>query len=189
MSDPGAYTSQVATAEEPIALPDRDGALFDGDLDSVLNGQRDVHASVSVVPCRYVQAGDSPAFKALVRHTQAIERDDVIVTVPVAIAWLKEKQYLPQMIAGLNRIPHPKAVMFGDQKNPFDSAAAVVNFRTLLAETTNKSARASSGLVGGGYQRVSQRCTPVEHLAAGAAAEHHAGAEHHLEVIADGPDG
>jgi len=137
VADPAAYTSRLATADEPVALPASDGTLFPSDLDSVLRGQRDAHATMAIVPSRYIQAGNSPAFKALVRQAQAIERDDVIVAVPVAISWLKERQYLPQLIAGLNRIPHPKAVMFGDQKNPFDSVTAIVNFRHLLADTAN----------------------------------------------------
>jgi hypothetical protein len=55
----------------------------------------------------------------------------------VALPWLTQKQYLPQLIVCLRRISHPKAVMFGAQKNPFDVAAAIPNFRRLLAETTN----------------------------------------------------
>jgi hypothetical protein len=113
--DPGAYTDHLATADEPFDLPAADGALFPVDLDSVLQGQRECHAAAAITPSRYVQAGDSAAFKGLVRHAQAIERDDVIVAVPVAISWLKEEQYLPQLIAGLNRIPQPKALMFGEQ--------------------------------------------------------------------------
>jgi hypothetical protein len=137
LSDPSAYLNQVATEEEPFALPESGGALFGTDLDPLLHGQRQCHAAAAITPSRYVQAGDSAAFKALVRHAQAIERDDVIVAVPVALPWLTKQQYLPQLIAGLQRIPHPKAVMFGAQKNPFDVAAAIPNFRRLLAETTN----------------------------------------------------
>ena len=137
LADPAAYTSQVATADEPFALPEDDNTLFGSDLQSVLQGQRQSHAAATITPSRYIQAGDSKAFKALVRHTGAIERDDVIVAVPVSLAWLKQKQYLPQLIAGLQRIPHPKAMMFGSQKNPFDVADTIVNFRRLLAETTN----------------------------------------------------
>jgi len=135
--DPAAYVDEVATADEPFALPESDGALFGTDVNVVLDGQRQCHAAAAVTPSRYVQAGDSAAFKALVRHAQAIERDDVIVAVPVALSWLTKDQYLPQLIAGLKRIPHPKAMMFGAQKNPFDVAAATPNFRRLLAETTN----------------------------------------------------
>jgi hypothetical protein len=135
-SDPAAY-NQVATTDEPFALPKCDGALFGSDLNAILQGQRQCHATAAITPSRYVQAGDSAAFKALVRHARAIERDDVIIAVPVALPWLTQKQYLPQLIAGLQRIPHPKAIMLGAQKNPFDVAAATTNFRHLLAETTN----------------------------------------------------
>jgi hypothetical protein len=135
--DPAAYLDQVATAAEPFALPESDGTLFGSDVGAMFDGQRQCHAAAAITPSRYVQAGDSAAFKALVYQAQEIERDDVIVAVPVALPWLTQKQYLPQLIAGLQRIAHPKAVMFGAQKNPFDVAAATANFRRLLAETTN----------------------------------------------------
>jgi hypothetical protein len=135
--DPAAYVHEVATADEPFALPESDDALFGTNVNVLLDGQRQCHAAAAMTPSRYVQAGDSAALKALVHHAQAIERDDVIVAVPVALSWLTKDQYLPQLIAGLKRIPHPKAVMFGAQKNPFDVAAATPNFRRLLAETTN----------------------------------------------------
>jgi hypothetical protein len=137
LSDPSAYLDQVATEEEPFALPGNVDTLFGSDLDPVLDGQRQCHTAAAITPSRYVQAGDSAAFKALVRHAQAIERDDVIIAVPVALPWLTQQQYLPQLIAGLQRIPHPKAIMFGAQNNPFDAAPAIPNFRRLLAETTN----------------------------------------------------
>lgn len=135
--DPAAYLHQVATPKEPFALPNSEGALFGSDLDDVLRGQRQCGAAVAMTPSCYVQAGDSAALKALVRQAQEIERDDVIVVIPVAQSWLTREQYLPQLIACIQRITHPKAIMFGAQKNPFDAAAAVPNFRRLLAETTN----------------------------------------------------
>jgi hypothetical protein len=136
IADPGAYVRPpLATIDAPVALPDCDGTLFGADLDMVLQRQRDGGATLAILPARYVQAGDSKALKALVAQARTIERDDVIVAVPVAIAWLKDKQYLPQLIALLNRVPHPKAVMFGQQMNPFDTVTAVKNFRQLLDET------------------------------------------------------
>jgi hypothetical protein len=137
LADPAAYVNQAATPDEPFALPESAGTLVGSDLNSVLQGQRERHAAAAITPSRYVYAGDSPAFKALVRHAQAIEREDVIVAVPVALPWLTKTQYLHQLIAGLQRIQHPKALMFGSQNNPFDAPAAIVNFRLLLAETTN----------------------------------------------------
>ena len=134
--DPASYLGQTATAVDPFALPGGEDTLFGSSLEALLAGQRQCRAAAAITPSRYVQAGDSAAFKALVRQARAIERNDVIVAVPVALPWLTQQQYLPQLIEGLRRIPHPKAVMFGAQKNPFDAAAAVSNFRRLLAETT-----------------------------------------------------
>jgi len=136
MADPGAYTREpLATADVPLALPDSYGSLFGDALDTVLQEQRDRGATAAIVPARYVPAGDSAALKALVARAQSIERDDVIVAVPVAIAWLKDRQFLSQLIALLKRIPHPKAIMFGQQHNPFDTAKATINFRRLVGET------------------------------------------------------
>src|SRR6184192_1405147 len=44
LSDPSAYLDQVATADEPFALPESDGALFGSELDPLLHGQRQCHA-------------------------------------------------------------------------------------------------------------------------------------------------
>ena len=103
--DPGSYTDQLATAGDPFSLPDGQDALIGVDLDVVLTGQRQCHSVASITPSGYVQAGDSDAFKALVRRAQDIERDDVIVAVPVALPWLTQSQYLPQLIAGLPAHP------------------------------------------------------------------------------------
>ncbi|HEY8474098.1 MAG TPA: hypothetical protein VIL37_15885 [Natronosporangium sp.] len=137
LCDPAAYLDQVATPKEPFALPDDDGALFGTGLDDVLQGQRQCGAAAAITPTCYVQEGDLAALNALADAAAAIDRDDVIVAVPVALPWLTEQRYLSRLIACLQRIPHPKAVMFGAQWNPFNYASAHANFRRLLAETTN----------------------------------------------------
>jgi hypothetical protein len=135
--DPAEYLDRVATPAAPFALPEGDNALFGLDLNVVLDSQRHNHAAAAITPSRYVRSGDSGALEALVLEAQAIRRDDVIVAVPVALPWLTLPEHLPELIAGLQQIPHPKAIMFGAQKNPFDVAAATANFRRLLAETTS----------------------------------------------------
>jgi len=136
LADPAGYADRAATADDPFVLPGGEGTLFGSSLDALLTGQRQCGAGAAITPSGYVRAGDSAAFKALVGQARAIDRDDVIVAVPVALPWLTQQQFLPQLVAGLQRIPHPKAVMFGAQHNPFDAAAAIPNFRRLLAETT-----------------------------------------------------
>jgi hypothetical protein len=105
LEDPGAYEKQAATAEEPFALPQ--GRLFGNNLDSVLQEQRDRGATVAITPTRYIHAGDADALKGLMRTAQIIERSDVIVSVPIDLAWLRTES-LGQLIAVLQRIPHQK---------------------------------------------------------------------------------
>jgi hypothetical protein len=135
LADPSAYdgkkTGKAATEEEPFDLPpDR---LFGGDLNTVLQDQFDRGATVGVVPSRFVHAGHTGALKALVTGAQAIERDDVIVPVPVDAVWLRD-EFVCKLIAWLRRIPHAKGLALGSQGNPTDFAAATRNLRTVMGE-------------------------------------------------------
>jgi hypothetical protein len=130
--DQAAYETEAATDDEPFALPE--GRLFGNGLHDVLQQQLDCGADVALTPTRYVHADDADALKGVMRAAQAIERNDVIVTVPVAITWLRD-EYLPQLIEILRRIPHPKALILGGQYNPLDAfAAAPKNLRRLVKE-------------------------------------------------------
>ncbi|WP_460808154.1 hypothetical protein [Micromonospora zhanjiangensis] len=135
LADPGAYRTQAATEEEPFDLPtDR---LFGGDLDTVLQDQLTRGATVPVVPSRFVHAGDMSAFNGLVKAAQAIERNDVIIPVPVDAAWLRP-EFLGKLTAGLRRIQGVKAIALGGQGNPMASfAKATENLRTVMGEVPN----------------------------------------------------
>ena len=61
----------------------------------MLQEQRDCGASVAMTPTRYVHAGDADALKGVMRAAQAIERDDVVVTLPIAISWLRDESLPP----------------------------------------------------------------------------------------------
>src|SRR6185437_14852750 len=80
----------------------------------------DCGASFATTPSCFVRAADSPALKSLMRQAMAIERDDVVVTVPVAVAWLRDGP-VDQLAAVLERIPHPKAVILGGQRDPLSN--------------------------------------------------------------------
>jgi hypothetical protein len=121
LEDPAAYEKQAATADEPFALPQ--GRLFGDNLDSVLQEQLDRSATVAITPTRYIHAGNAEALKGLMRAAQTIERDDVIVSVPVDLAWLRDES-LGQLIAVLQRIPQPKALILGGQYDPLAKFAA-----------------------------------------------------------------
>ncbi|RBJ10503.1 hypothetical protein DRA43_02510 [Micromonospora provocatoris] len=136
LADPSAYdgkkTGKAATEEEPFDLPlDR---LFGGDLTTVLQDQFDRGATVGVAPSRFIHAGHTGALKALVMGAQSIERDDVIVPVPIDVAWLRD-EFVGKLIAWLRRIPHAKGLALGSQGNPTERfAAATKNLRTVVGE-------------------------------------------------------
>lgn len=135
LADPSAYdgkkTGKAATEDEPFDLPpDR---LFGGDINTVLQDQFDRGATVGVVPSRFVHAGHTGALKSLVEGAQSIERDDVIVPVPVDAVWLRD-EFVNKLIAWLRRIPHAKGLALGSQGNPTDFAAATRNLRTVMGE-------------------------------------------------------
>jgi hypothetical protein len=92
--DQAAYESEAATDDEPFALPE--GRLFGDRLDDVLQQQLDCEADVALTPTRYIHAGDADALRGVMRAAQAIERSDVIVTVPVTLSWLRD-ECLPQL--------------------------------------------------------------------------------------------
>jgi hypothetical protein len=133
LEDTAPYEREVATAEEPFSLP-ADDLLFGADLDSALQMQIDRGATVAVTPSRYVQAGDSGALKAIMKAAEAVKRDDVIVIMPVALAWLR-KESRAQLTAVLRRIPHPVALSLGGQYDPLKAfAKAPEHLRDLLLE-------------------------------------------------------
>ena len=132
IEDVAAYETEVATANEPFALPEP--GLFGNDLESVLQGQLDRGATVALTPTRYIPAGASDALKAIMTTAQALDRDDVIVLVPISIAWLRDESR-SQLTTVLRRIPHPVALIFGGQYDPLQKFnAAPSNLRALLQE-------------------------------------------------------
>ncbi|TDD32900.1 hypothetical protein E1287_21090 [Actinomadura sp. KC06] len=131
--DIAAYEKQTATPTEPFALPT--GGMFGCDLPDVVQQQIDRGASFAITPTRYVNARDSASLKAILKEVSKLERDDVLVVLPVAIGWLQDETARRQLTAVINLIPHPVALAFGCQFNPMDAfAAAVINLRTLLKD-------------------------------------------------------
>jgi hypothetical protein len=130
--DPAAYERAAASTDEPFALPP-EGRLFGASLEEVLQEQLDCGANLAMTPTRYVHAGEADALKAVMRAAQSIQRNDFIVTVPVAVAWLRDESLL-QLAAVLKEIPQPKALILGGHYDPMDTANAPKNLRYLAQE-------------------------------------------------------
>lgn len=132
LHDPGTYCTAAATEDQPFVLPE-DG-LFPITLEDHLQGQRHVGADVAMTPTGYLYAGDSGALRAAVSTAAQIDRDDVIFTAPLDIAWFTD-EHIAHLIAVLAQLQMPKAIFLGGQFDPIDRyKAAVVNLRRLIAE-------------------------------------------------------
>ncbi|MFI9453372.1 hypothetical protein [Amycolatopsis sp. NPDC052450] len=130
VSDSEHYRREFATAREPFKLPDTLGAS----LNSVVQDQLDRGASVATTPSRYVRVGDKPALLALVRGAAELDRDDTVLVVAVALAWLKPA-FVDQFIEILKLANMPIALMFGGQYDPLNKfKAAVENLRRVERE-------------------------------------------------------
>lgn len=133
--DPEGYTRAMATEDEPFPLAhdDEDG-LFGLTLEQELQSQRDCGACVALTPTGYLQAGDSDALRAAVHGALRLDRDDVVFSAPLDIAWFTE-EHIGHLVAVMAGLPMPKAVFLGGQFDPPERYKhAVANLRRLVAE-------------------------------------------------------
>lgn len=133
--DPEGYCRGLATEDEPFVVdPAEEETLFPLTLEDVLQGQRQCGATVALTPTGYLRAGDSDALRSAVRAAARIERDDVMFSVPLDVAWLTD-EHIAHLIAVLAGLPMPKAVFIGGQFDPMKRyRQAVTNLRRVVAE-------------------------------------------------------
>lgn len=111
-----------ATPQEPIALPSLAGGLFSAlqpkdALDQFIADQLAAGAHFSVIPGRVIRAEDSASLRALIERSNTIDRDDVIVRVPISYPWLRESN-VKQLNGLLARSRHPIALSPADKRDP-----------------------------------------------------------------------
>lgn len=135
LTDPEGYAQAAATEENPFVLGDPDeNTLFTPSLDEVLDWQRQAGATVALTPTGYLHAGDGAALKAAATTVAGLDRDDVLFSVPLDIAWFTA-EHIGLLIAVLSRLATPKAVFLGAQFDPLERyKAAAMNLRRLEAE-------------------------------------------------------
>jgi hypothetical protein len=139
LRDPEGYRRAAATEGDPFILEDdeKQHHLFSLTLDEHLQAQRDCGADLALTPTGYLNAGDSDALRAVVRAAADMPRDDVVVSLPLDIAWLKN-DHIDHVIAVIGTLDRPKAVFLGGQFDPMERyKAAVQNLRRLVAEAGN----------------------------------------------------
>jgi hypothetical protein len=129
--DTAAYSTHTATENGPFLL---DGNELFATVNTALELQKARGASAALTPTGYIPPGASRALKAVMRHSQRIERADTIVNLPLNTAWLTD-EYVGQLIAACERIPHPKALTLFRQFDPMHQAKSVpANLRRVVSE-------------------------------------------------------
>ena len=133
--DPEGYLRAVATEDMPFPLAyDGEDGLFGLTLEQELQSQRDAGACVALTPTGYLRAGDSDALRAAVHGAEELGRDDLVLSVPLDVAWFTE-EHISHLVAVLARLQIPKAVFLGGQFDPMKRYKdAVANLRRLVAE-------------------------------------------------------
>jgi len=136
LADPAVYT--VAAASEDDPFPDvSSGQLAFGDPLQLSIEEQVGHragATAAMTPTGYLHAEDSDALKAAVHQVLKLEDPHVFFSVPVDVGWLRDDA-VGQLIAWLNVVPNPQAVMLGGQMDPLAGfSQAVGNLKRLLAE-------------------------------------------------------
>lgn len=135
--DPEGYAHGPATEDEPFLVdvqPDGQYTLFPRTLEDELDAQRRAGATAALTPTGYLRAGDSDALRAAVAAAARIDRDDVIFSVPLDVAWLTQ-EHIAHLIAVLARLRMPKAVFIGGQFDPMRRYVhAVPNLRRVVSE-------------------------------------------------------
>ncbi|TQM83046.1 hypothetical protein FHX81_5459 [Saccharothrix saharensis] len=131
--DPEGYRLAAATTDAPFVLQDGDG-LFDMTLDMALDGQRDAGATAAITPTGFLPAGNADPLKKAADLVADLDRDDVILAMPLDIAWFN-KEHFPQLLAISRQLVVPKLVFLGGQFDPMGRyKSGVANLRRLVSE-------------------------------------------------------
>jgi hypothetical protein len=146
--DPCETQAQVATPEDPIALPvcENPGQLtLDGSITGpptlveVIDAQFRSGADFGVIPGRYIRAEDSDALIALLDAANEVDRADVVVRAPLAHQWLRpDDDHAGQLIAILGRSRHPVALSPGDRADPMENKGVPAGTRAVAQALGSK---------------------------------------------------
>lgn len=137
IAEPHALSGYWADEDAPFGIPDGRGGFDTAmPLEAMLDRQRLGGNPLAMTPTGQIRVGDSEALKAVIEAANALDRDDVLVSVPLAANWLSKLPLTDQVIKVLNRSRHPIALTFTDGKSPLESMVRTRAHRRLIASTT-----------------------------------------------------
>ncbi|MFG3250585.1 hypothetical protein [Streptomyces sp. NPDC048187] len=133
--DPAVYEHHVATENNPFPYDAEPTLFLDDPLELSLAEQRAAGVTLPMTPTGYISAEDSDALRAAVTRVTELDDPSVIFTAPVDVSWLRDDESTRQLIAYLQMIKGPKAIMLGGQMDPLARyAKAVGNLKQLVEQ-------------------------------------------------------
>lgn len=143
IQQPAIFKSRTATAQSPFpfaADPAGEQMLFalEQSLDSYLDAQRSNGASVAVLPTGFLPPGAHRALSAAVKTANALDRDDVVLHLPLSYKWFAAAADRTKLINSVRRSRHPVAISLAHRSDPASQTGVVVGIHELLDATGAK---------------------------------------------------
>ncbi|MDX2546899.1 hypothetical protein ACOT81_05215 [Streptomyces sp. WI04-05B] len=135
LADPALYEKTAATEEAPFPQTEPDGFFLNDPLERSLEQQRAAGVTAPLTPTGYIQAEDSDALRAAVTRMTELDDPGVTFVVPIDVTWLRNEESLHQLIAYLQDVNGPKAIILGGQMDPLARyAKSVHHLRQLITQ-------------------------------------------------------
>ena len=136
ITEPLALTHYVADEDAPFGYWSDGGFDTSLSLEAMLDRRRAAGDPIAMTPTGQIRAGDSEALKAVIDAANDLDRDDILVAVPLEANWLSKDPLTDQIVRVLDRSNHPIALTFIDGNSPLGSMKRMRAHRRVLATTT-----------------------------------------------------
>lgn len=139
LEQPNAHELREATPQVPFPFedePDPDvPALFDmrRTLQEYLDEQLRNGASLAILPTGSIAAEGFSTLTAVVKAANAIERDDVILHLPISYKWLSDPAARAKLTMAIQRSRHPVAISMAYKGDPASQSGVAEGLHAVLA--------------------------------------------------------
>ena len=137
LQQPTVHEQRSATTAAPFPFRDegQQDTLFivEQSLDDYLDVQLDNGASAAILPTGFIVAGDHQTMTTVIETANRLDRDDVIVHLPVSHKWLSTASDVAKLTAAVRRSKHPVALSMAHKADPASQSGVVEGIHALLS--------------------------------------------------------
>ena len=130
IQDRAAYRVRNATADAPFVLP-APGLFGESSLEQVIDNQRLIGATVALTPTAHVQVGDFASLEAVINTTATLQRDDLLVHLPLDAEWLSD-DLISDLLSRVERSNHPIAISLAHDRDPLTVRGVAENLHRIV---------------------------------------------------------